>query len=378
MEEHKIIQEEIEVENKGNLKEKIKHKCLLASTIITGVVVLLLLCPFIYAFVTNAVWANDTIESTVRRLPFEDENSLTLSDKYRWYKRLNDHSKWNFGEFTEPVLVKMEEMITDYNDNYSITIKMPIDFVENRVKLSYKIDADVDGNIAHGFLENEFDIKEILEKNSEEENILYNNKIEFYRVLEGDKITTYVSKDGETWLSKEGVVLNQNHVLFDIKNKVSKIDAQNATWFPAQMASETVDGEEEERIFAAFHSPSGTNILTDGNFLYQDCDSWNEMNVILDANSYLPEMFAIMLSANVHEDKLQAYFEETNDPILNKICESEIRFAPVYVFRAEDYGKMDIELPDELKNAKPVDSFAELFTDLEPLLDEYAVKSEWR
>ena len=338
----------------------------------------MLLCPFIYAFVTNAVWANDTIESTVRRLPFEDENSLTLSDKYRWYKRLNDHSKWNFGEFTEPVLVKMEEMITDYNDNYSITIKMPIDFVENRVKLSYKIDADVDGNIAHGFLENEFDIKEILEKNSEEENILYNNKIEFYRVLEGDKITTYVSKDGETWLSKEGVVLNQNHVLFDIKNKVSKIDAQNATWFPAQMASETVDGEEEERIFAAFHSPSGTNILTDGNFLYQDCDSWNEMNVILDANSCLPEMFAIMLSANVHEDKLQAYFEETNDPILKKICESEIRFAPVYVFHAEDYGKMDIELPDALKNAKTVDSFAELFTDLEPLLDEYAVKSEWR
>ena len=378
MEEQKIIQEEIEVENKESMKEKIKHKCLLVSTIITGVVVLLLLCPFIYAFVTNAVWANDTIESTVRRLPFEDENSLTLSDKYRWYKRLNDHSNWNFGEFTEPVLVKMEEMIAEYNDNYSITIKMPIDFVENRVKLSYKIDADVDGNIAHGFLENEFDIKEILEKNSEEENILYNNKIEFYRVLEGDKITTYVSKDGKTWLSKEGVVLNQNHVLFDIKNKVSKIDAQNATWFPNQMASETVDGEKEEQIFAAFHSPSGTNILTDGNFLYQDCDAWNEMNVILDANSYLPEMFAIMLSANVHEDKLQAYFEETNDPILNKICESEIRFAPVYVFRAEDYGKMDIELPDELKNAKPVDSFAELFTDLEPLLDEYAVKSEWR
>ena len=379
MEEIKIEKEQTEkIVDKKSVKEKRKYNFLFTSTIISSVVLVMFLWPFVGAVVKQAVSINDTIQDIVPNLPSENDEQLLFFEKWKWYQKLNDPAKWNYEEFAAPVLRKIEESVAAYNDNYHITIRMPIDFVENGARLSYTIDAEVDGNIAHGFLENEFDIQEILGRDSEEENILYSSKIEFYRVLENDKVTTYVSKDGENWFFKEGVVFNEGHVLFDINSKMGKIDAQDADWFPMRMPSFSDDGNEKERIYTTVRHPSGTNIFTDGDFLYQDCDSWNELNIIADANSYLPEMFLIMFSANVHEDKLQEYFYELDDPILKKICESEINFAPAYIFYPEDYGKMDIGLPKKLENAKPVDSFIELFADLEPLLNEYVVKSEWR
>ena len=368
------IQSDCNVSNVNDTKKKKTGRGWLLTAIVTGMAALLMSYSFVGSLITTIIDINDSVDDIIASTPMDQELIPdTLWERYELYKEFNDVSQWNYEKYAAPILQKAKDAASDGCDNYKVKVAGIVN-LGDYLLLRAPSEIDVDGNVAHGTMEVVFydgDVREYDPETDEYTDEYYENtNIEFYRVLDSDKITTYMSVDGENWYKTEGTIVNDGHVLFDIKAFVDGIDAKNANWFPGYYNND----EFGNQITVSTIEPSYDGILVNEGFLYHECDSYSELVLTLHADNYLPAMVA-QSTSKVHEERLYSCFGSTGDKILEKLCEYDITIWPVYRF--SHYGEIGVELPDELASAQQVDDFSDLFIDLYAAIDQYANRADW-
>lgn len=355
-------------------KKKKSDKRIFITAIATGLVMIALLYSFVGSLIEHIIEVNNGVDRIIATTVLIEENvPSNFIERYKLYKEFNQFESWDYEKYVGPVLKKAYESAISSCDNYHVSLSTPINLHgDGQLSLPCRTEIYVDGNIARGIINVSFYDSNKIEYDEEKNKTgkYYEENVEFYRVLENDKITTYMSLDGESWFKKDGLMLNDNNVMFDIKALINKLDAQDASWFPTYYTND--DGN-----FITFDVETFpyNGIVVNSNVLYYSCDSWGEINVTLHKDSYLPCMVASG-RATVDEIKLGEYFADTNDLVLEKMCESDLTLWPIYKF--DQYGEVDVSLPDNLSSATEVNNFSELFVDLYEAIDTYTIDSEWR
>jgi hypothetical protein len=308
--------------NTQNIKKIGPEKLIVIASMITGLIMLIMFCLFTKIY-------------NEKHKMFESPDQIDATQ----------------------ILQKAKHNTIAVNDNYHVRVPVTMYF-ENDTGIHIVCNVDVDKNVAYGTIEVEFGTYS---------EIYYDKNIEFYRIIENGQITTYMSIDGENWLRKNGFVFNDNHVLFDLKAFIEKIDVEKVSGFY----------DSDDYIYATTRTIQEQGIFVDEiGLMYDECDYWDFYNLNLYSESCQPMSILHGLGLEVNENKMCDYFAQTNDFILTKICDADINMTLAYNF--DKYGDVEINTPSDLSSAEQTNDFSELFTDLFNLIDEYVPESKWR
>ena len=360
------IDQNHEIEKLVETKKKNKsNRKIFVMSISIFFVALFLLYSYIGSLITHVIDVKENFDAVIETIVFDEENiPNTFLEKYKFYKEFKSPNKWDYSKYTAPVLENVKNNITNKCDSYHVNAPSIINF--NNFSLRCYNDIYVDGKVAHGTINVEFFDYDVVEFDSKNGNtgLYYESDVEFYRILEDDKITTYISTNGKDWFKKEGMLINNNHVLFDLKTFIENIDAKESSFFPTYYTDENGKYIAIDVMFKPYN-----DMFIDDGFLYYECDDYGKVTMTIREDNYLPEKIFSMM-AKVDKDKLLKKFNLGNDRVLEKLCESEIEIWPIYNF--DQYNEVEVELPDELLNAKIVNDFSELFSDLYDVINKYS------